>query len=160
VDQIVLVPNILSKEQCAQMIVDAKFDIPVKRDAPFEYKDYNLLQRRRMKEHPLVLELTSLFQWNVDSAPIIWYPAGTSNSMHADNSINENGDVIKMTEWTRSVIIFLNEEFHGGELIYPEQGLIVKPKTGTMLIAPAGIDYPHYVTATDSDRYVLVLRLI
>lgn len=159
-DQIIVVPNILSKEQCIKLIQDANFHEDKVREAPFDFKDYNNLERIPMTNSDAVKSLAALFKWNVESAPLIWYPAGASNSMHADNSINENGTVVKMTDWTHSVIIFLNQEFNGGELIYPEQGITVKPKTGTMVITPAGIDYPHYVSATDSDRYVLVLRLI
>jgi hypothetical protein len=160
VDQIIVVPNILSKEQCAQMIVDAGFDQYAERVAPFDYKDYNNLERRRMTEHHIVKLLTEKFSWKLDAAPCLWYPAGSSNAMHADNSINENGIIVKLTDWTHSVILFLNDNFDGGELVYPNQGLTIKPTIGTMVVAPAGIEFPHMVTETDSDRYVLVLRLI
>lgn len=159
-DQIIVVPNTLSKEECIELIRDANFDVYQYRDAPFEFKDYNNVERRRMTEHHIVQSLATKFGWNVDAAPVIWYPSGAANTMHADNAINENGVVVKMTEWTHSVIIFLNEEFDGGELIYPDQGLTIKPKTGTMVIAPAGIEFPHYVTSTSADRYALVVRII
>ena len=159
-DQIIVVPKALTPEACDILIKDADFHNTTANAAPFDYKDYNNLERRRMNDHPIVKGLGELFKWNIENAPIIWYPAGTSNTLHADNSINDNGNIIKMTDWTHSVIVFLNDNFNGGELIYPDQGIVIKPTIGTMVVAPAGIDYPHMVTKTDSDRYVLVLRLI
>ena len=159
-EQIIVVPKLLNKEECDQLILDANFQNTVARTSAYDYQDYNNLERRRMTDHAIVKEIGEIFQWNIENAPLIWYPKGTSNVLHCDNSILKDGEVIKMTEWKHSVIIFLNDDFDGGELIYPDQGFTIKPKIGTMVVAPAGIEFPHYVTPVSSDRYVLVLRLI
>jgi hypothetical protein len=161
-DQFVVTPNILSAEECQFLIAEAKFDSTPNTAGVYNYNDNNNIHRRNMLDNDIVKSLCHKFSWKVDKAPIIWYPVGTSNTIHADNAYRHNGvgDVIKMTDWTHSVIIFLNEEFDGGELIYPDHGIMFKPKTGTMVVAPAGIDYIHYVKSASSDRYVLVLRLI
>lgn len=51
-----------------------------------------------------------------------------------------------------SVVIFLNDDFNGGELIFPN--ITIKP-IKNMLVYFTG-DEPHYVNETDSDRYTLV----
>jgi hypothetical protein len=142
------------------MIVDARFNDTPSTTAAFDYHDYNGLERRNAKDSEVVAKISNLFNFKIENAPIIWYPRGTSNVKHCDNSIIENGKVIRVTNWNRSAIVFLNDEFNGGELVYPEQGLVIKPKTGTMVVAPAGYQFPHFVTSVDSDRYVLVLRII
>lgn len=159
-EQIVIVPNLLTKEICDKLISDANFSGTASTTPAFNYSDSIKIERRNFSEHHLIKDISYKFGFNVENAPMLWYPKNTPNPLHADNSIFENGSVIKVKNWKRSAIIFLNENFNGGELCYPEQGVCVKPKTGMMLVAPAGIEFPHLVTPADRDRYVLVLRII
>jgi hypothetical protein len=53
-------------------------------------------------------------------------------------------------------VIFLNEEFHGGHLIF-ESGEIFKPKTGTMILFEGEGHYPTPVT--DGERWVFACFL-
>ena len=159
-EQIIIVPNELSQAECIQLIHDANIDNTVAEDPAFNYGDYNNLERRRMLEHGIVKRLAQKYKWNVVNAPLVFYPPGTGNEIHCDNSIVSNGEIVKITEWTHSVIIFLNDNFNGGHLVYPKQGIDIKPTVGTMVVAPAGSEFPHEVTKVDANRYVLVMRLI
>jgi hypothetical protein len=56
------------------------------------------------------------------------------------------------------VLIYLNDNFENGELIFPIQKFKITPKTGLMVIFPTSFMYPHMTTpAVGSDRYVLQL---
>jgi hypothetical protein len=40
-------------------------------------------------------------------------------------------------------LYYLNEDFLGGETIFPEQDITIKPKTGSLIIFPPTWQYPH-----------------
>lgn len=42
---------------------------------------------------------------------------------------------------TISIVLYLNEDYEGGNICFPEQGLDIKPKAGSMIIFPS---YPPY----------------
>jgi hypothetical protein len=57
-----------------------------------------------------------------------------------------------------AVLIYLNQDFDGGELMFPLQKTVIKPQTGLMLIFPTSFMYPHVTNpAMGDDRYVLRL---
>ena len=45
-----------------------------------------------------------------------------------------------------SVIAFCNDDFDGGELVFPRQGITIKPELGMMVIFPSGFTHPHEST--------------
>lgn len=55
-----------------------------------------------------------------------------------------------------STILFLNDDFTGGELEFTKHGLKVKPKTGTVLVFPSSFAFPHQVLPPDGNRYTVV----
>ena len=59
-----------------------------------------------------------------------------------------------------SAIIFLNDNFNGGELEFPNQGIKIRPVKGTVLIFPSNYLYKHVVNKiTDGIRYAIVTWL-
>ena len=96
----------------------------------------------------------------MDSAALVYYPSGSYNGIHCDNSVNDNGVWNRVKQWERTAILFCNNSFSGGELIYPEQGCVFIPKVGTLVEAPAGPEFLHMVNKiTSGERYTLVLRI-
>lgn len=56
-----------------------------------------------------------------------------------------------------SVVYFLNDDFAGGELVFPGLDLVVKPRAGTLVCFPADHNYIHGVNpVTAGHRYTLV----
>jgi hypothetical protein len=43
-----------------------------------------------------------------------------------------------------SCVAFLNDNFHGGELVFPLQNITIKPKTGSIVFFPSNFPYFHY----------------
>jgi hypothetical protein len=121
--------------------------------------DYINLKRTRALEHDIVIDLSKKLNINFDRAFVMQYSAGIGSVLHNDNySIEESREVFNA--WKYSGVVFLNQEFDGGELVYPNQGITIKPVTGNMVIAPADESAPHSVNPPSADRYVLVLRII
>jgi 2OG-Fe(II) oxygenase superfamily len=44
-----------------------------------------------------------------------------------------------------TIITYLNDDYEGGEIVFPNQGISLKPKAGSTLIFPTGEPYSHKV---------------
>lgn len=99
-----------------------------------------------------------------DAEPLqlLHYGAGGHYIPHVDaESLLTDDNDIEIWEKTLdrdlSVIWFLNDDFDGGELVFPELDLDLKPAAGTLLCFPADHHYIHGVKpVTRGRRYTLV----
>ena len=72
------------------------------------------------------------------------YKKGSSGPEHADI-------------YPLATLAYLNDDYEGGALFFPKQGIEVSPSSGSLLAFSGGTDYTHGVRKiTDGDRYVLV----
>ncbi len=56
-----------------------------------------------------------------------------------------------------SVVYFLNDHFVGGELVFPDLDLVIKPEAGTLVCFPSDHHYIHGVNSVQSGhRYTIV----
>lgn len=57
---------------------------------------------------------------------------------------------------TLGVVIFLNDDFDGGELVFKHKPISVKPRRGTIIVFPGTEEYSHGVKdVIGSNRYVI-----
>jgi Rps23 Pro-64 3,4-dihydroxylase Tpa1-like proline 4-hydroxylase len=66
-----------------------------------------------------------------------WDP-GSKLSLHAD-------DLGYITDNHIATLIYLNDDYEGGELVFETHGITIKPKVGDLLIFPGNLNYPHEV---------------
>ena len=85
-----------------------------------------------------------------------WFP-GTSLPPHVDDMTDskEEGD-----EWFHhrdfGIVVYLNEEFTGGETYYPNHEVDVEPKVGRLVIHPGDSNHEHGVRKVEGGtRYTL-----
>lgn len=57
------------------------------------------------------------------------------------------------------VVIYLNDDFRGGQLIYPELGKVITPKARSMVVHDATFNHQVY-PAIDRDRYSITTFII
>lgn len=58
---------------------------------------------------------------------------------------------------TLSAILYLNDDYAGGELVFPELDLVIKPKAGNLLLFPSNFSYIHKSTPiTSGTKYSVV----
>lgn len=97
------------------------------------------------------------------------YPQGTSLGIHCDGvSLSDSGDSIDYlrdynpnsvhpTTLTEGAMVFyINDDYEGGELFFPDIDLEIKPKAGQLIAWPSGPLFEHGVKIISSgDRYVV-----
>ena len=92
-----------------------------------------------------------------ESIQFLGYPVGGHYIKHNDSETYFDGKWDRMAPRDISLIFYLNEEFGGGELEFPDLGLTIKPKRGMMVAFPSYKEFAHKVhPVTWGYRYSLV----
>lgn len=81
------------------------------------------------------------------------FTEGDSMSVHTDRGPHSmNNDII------HGMVIYLNDDYQGGEIHYPQQQLSIKPKARSLVIHPAEEPYQHGVLpVVRGNRYTITL---
>lgn len=81
-----------------------------------------------------------------------WYP-NTSLPAHTDNEVGEGGNE-SFQHRDFAALIYLNDNFSGGNTFYPELNIEIKPKVGSLVIHPC--DMLHGISEIeDNTRYTI-----
>lgn len=100
--------------------------------------------------------------FGVDAHPtspaiVRWLP-GQRQQPHADKELHEGENRGKPNDFPYydiAGLFYLNDEYEGGELYFPNQGIQFKPKAGAAYFFPGDMNYIHGVTEIKSGiRYV------
>lgn len=109
----------------------------------------------------LKVEVDNFFK--VDAFPtspavVRWLP-GQLQQPHADKELHEGEHAGKPNDfpfYDIAGLFYLNDDYEGGELYFPNQGIQFKPKRGSAYFFPGDMNYIHGVTAIKSGiRYVV-----
>ena len=83
-----------------------------------------------------------------------WEP-GAYARLHSDNT-DEHGNTGPFERSRYAGFLYLNDNFEGGELVFPSHGISLKPKTGMLAVFAGGFKNMHEVTLiTKGTRYTL-----
>jgi len=81
------------------------------------------------------------------------FKSGDSMPVHSDKGPEEGNNNI-----LHGVVIYLNDDYEGGKIHYPEKEISIKPKKGSLVIHPGSEEYRHGVTEVVSgERYAITM---
>lgn len=109
--------------------------------------------------------INPFYQCEVDSSEIpqvLSYGIGGHYKPHIDGEsiwVTPRGEKIwkKSTDRDLSIVFYLNDEFEGGDFIFPELKIRVRPEPGMMVCFPSNHHYMHGVEpVTKGKRYSIV----
>ena len=118
---------------------------------------------------PKIIELQNRLKqyvdefYNVDALPtspaiVRWLP-GQLQMPHADKELHEGENAGKPNDfpwYDIAGLFYLNDDYEGGELYFPNQKIQFKPKAGSAYFFPGDMNYIHGVTPIESGiRYVI-----
>lgn len=113
---------------------------------------FNLL----MKQKEYIMENYNLSKmlYSDTFALVRWFP-GQEQNPHSDNMIN-TVDHIRHKHREYGSIIYLNNNFSGGETFYPQHNFTISPKPRMLAIHPADDNHMHGVSKVDNGiRYTI-----
>lgn len=93
---------------------------------------------------------------------LLHYKKGGHYKPHIDSEAPwkaPNGDILwkKCMDRDLSTILFLNDDFEGGDLVFPDLRIVIRPEPGLLLCFPSSAWYRHGVEPVISgDRYTMV----
>ena len=94
-----------------------------------------------------------------DHTDIVTWRSGMELKPHVDN-MHINNPNLKHDNPYRdySSIVYLNDDYEGGNTIFPKQNYKTIPKSGKLIVFPSGSSHPHGVTeVTSGIRYTLAM---
>lgn len=122
--------------------------------------DPNIVSIITEMQNRLKVEVDKFFK--VDASPtsaavVRWLP-GQFQHPHADKELHIGEDRGKPNDfpyYDLSGLFYLNDDYEGGELYFPDHGIQFKPKAGSAYFFPGDLNYLHGVTEiTSGVRYV------
>jgi hypothetical protein len=88
------------------------------------------------------------YQLDLNTIPIKEWYEGQSMGPHFDG---QDGN----TNLAFSLVAYLNDDYEGGEIHFPNQNITIKPKAGSLIIFPSQEPFIHEVkTITSGTRYM------
>lgn len=93
----------------------------------------------------------------IEPPQFLYYNIGGKYDLHNDSEDFIDGKLARSCERDITLLIYLNEDYEGGELELPDWGITFKPKAGTLIAFPSYIEFSHCVRpVTKGKRYNLV----
>lgn len=80
-----------------------------------------------------------------EPAVVRWRAGMHTPEPHADKQNADGTPKYGFEDWDASAIIYLNDDFDGGELVFPQHSMRVKPRRGSLVFFPGDDAYIHYV---------------
>jgi len=114
-----------------------------------------ILQDRLTEE---VNDFFNIDAWPTTTAIVRWLPGQLQNP-HADKELHEGDNVGKPNDfpwYDIAGLFYLNDDYEGGQLYFPNQEVEFKPKAGSAYFFPGDLNYIHGVREiTKGIRYVI-----
>lgn len=147
-DNIKVVNNFLSLEEC-KMIIDSlnskeyiEHDLQIddKNNPTIKRKSYMGLDVAGMQQKKVqeVLEKSYDVKVTPGSAHVAKWEPGQKLELHVD-------DLGRTSYNHMASLIYLNDDYEGGEIEFPTHGLSLKLSAGSLIMFPGNVNYPHEV---------------
>lgn len=119
------------------------------------------LIKRASKRLKTVIEDTYELTVDPTNPTIVRWLPGQLQNPHADKELHEGNDAGKPNDfpwYDIGSLFYLNDDYEGGELYFPKQGLEFKPTPGSAFFFPGDMNYIHGVKEIKSGiRYTCPL---
>jgi hypothetical protein len=116
----------------------------------------SIIQRLYDRLRPVIEEFFNVRVTPTGETIVRWLP-GQFQNPHADKELHEGADAGEPNDFPNydiASLFYLNDDYSGGELYFPLQGIQFKPKRGAAYFFPGDMNYVHGVTEIkDSIRY-------
>jgi hypothetical protein len=163
-ENIKVIPNFLKKEEIQYLLSDIdtrpsiSFVSQKDNDGnPLTYMHqyngiedvHNIIQRCKEKICQFYGIEKEKIQEKEPHLSVVKWTEGTYLKLHVD-------DLGYVTDNHLPVLIYLNDDYEGGEISFELHGLSIKPNTGDFVVFPGNLHYPHEVKKVLSGiRYTL-----
>lgn len=97
----------------------------------------------------------------IEPPQFLRYDVGDHYDIHNDSESYVNGTLKRVVERDISILLYLNDEYRGGELEFTQLQLAIKPKKGMLIAFPSYAEFEHKVhPIVEGTRYNIVSWVI
>jgi hypothetical protein len=150
-NNIKVIKNFVNKEDCRK-IIDTAVLVEDESNEQWKNKAYSgsdfatgflpLIEQEMFKAYGFPVKILS------EQAAIMKWSVGDSMGLHADD--------LGIFYYHIAGLIYLNNDYTGGEIGFPKQEVVLKPEQGDLVLFPGNMNYPHEVMKIISgERYTL-----
>lgn len=75
---------------------------------------------------------------------------------HADSQNMDGTPKSGCADFLVSAVVYINDDFEGGELVFPKVNYSYKPVAGSCIMFPSSVEYSHYVASVISGERVVL----
>lgn len=94
---------------------------------------------------------------NIEGPQFLRYDVGDYYDAHNDSENIVDNKLKRVAERDISLLLYLNDDFEGGELEFTLLGLTIKPKAGMLIAFPSYLEFEHKVhPVKKGTRYTIV----
>jgi predicted 2-oxoglutarate/Fe(II)-dependent dioxygenase YbiX len=179
-DRIFVEPGFLSEQECSSLVEVAgrlhREEAAVTRENPqglvtehSTYRQTTLIKSfdepsaflptvaRAFREHvePAFAVQVEWFEW----PDVLLYGAGGRYDVHTDADLpdRESSGWRRVMDRDISLLLYLNDTYTGGELVFPARETTIRPQTGMLVAFPSDHRFAHAaMPVTSGTRYVIV----
>lgn len=100
----------------------------------------------------------------VSREQVMIYQDGARSRLHMDDqhempdSLGSNKYLMHLQNQIACLWYIVTDDIEGGEFVFPNQGIVVPPKTGTMVMFPSNYLYPHEVKPVTAGKRITLGR--
>jgi predicted 2-oxoglutarate/Fe(II)-dependent dioxygenase YbiX len=165
-DWIVTVENLLSQEE-ADLLLNVAKNLDIWNDSPYRNKYSNLdkLQEASPEAHQLIEQLSQRWHKHVSAFynadletyfnPLCKWAIGNDQKPHADKEW-EDGTPADQNHYDIGSVIYLNDDYEGGEIYFTQHDISIKPKARSASAFPGDKYFLHGVTKVEkAERYTI-----
>lgn len=92
----------------------------------------------------------------VEIPQFLCYDINGKYDVHNDSEDFIDGKLKRIANRDLTILAYLNDDYEGGELEFPDFGLKIKPKENMVIVFPSYYEFQHKVNpVTDGKRYTL-----
>jgi predicted 2-oxoglutarate/Fe(II)-dependent dioxygenase YbiX len=105
----------------------------------------SLLKEKCIEIREKIIKIDGNLNLQCEYPQFVKWEKGWELTPHADN-IEQDGVTPNATPWrSHGAVLYLNDDYEGGELFYPNLGIEIKPKSRMLAVHRADINQTHGV---------------
>jgi hypothetical protein len=147
-DNVRIIKNFLSKDECSQIILDATQGT-AHGDGQWTEMIYPLELPEQLAMVKEIWEREFDIKVSLKNGLyLVRWTKGKSMPLHVDDLGSGDEQI--------SAVIYLNDDYEGGQISFPTHDIEISPETGDLIIFPGNLNYAHEVKPVISgNRYTV-----